>query len=1611
MRPRFFSLFFLLLTICGGDQAARAQRANLSNETRVAQPREGLSSSALRFSLGNLPLQFEKNEGQAPESARFIARSASYFLLLTRSGAVLDLKRGSLGNDKLQMRFDGATGGDPTGRDQTPTVTNYYVGADKSQWHLRVPSYKSVVLPSLYPGIDVAYHGNGNVLEYDFIVSPGADPKLIRMAFTGFSARMEGSDICFDRESGICLRGLKAYQKVEGRLRDVDVAWQLDGNKASIKVGSYDPHRELIIDPSIFTYGTFIGGSGTDIAVSILPSATANVFYVAESTTSPSLTEPAGETATNPNSTGTETLILELDATGTSYNTPPTVTNETYLGGTSGSTVPTAMAEDSSFNLYVTGSTSGGGSISQVGSNQLCSSSCPTFVAKLDPSLTLTYASGLPVSSSNAIAADSNGDAYLTGAATATSLPSTDAGFQGSLTAGTALASGTHAFLLELDPNGKEIFASLIGGSGSEQGTAIAVSGSTVFVAGQTTSSDFPTTSGAAQGAYGGSGTAVTQVPTRPASLNGDGFVLATSALTSNPALSFSTYFGGGGDDYPSSIGVDAYDQNVVIVGSTTSVFPTSAVNALTYYDVFTKLGVTTITPLTTSSSDTSGSQLGFVTSFSFSGVQNFLNLLGGNAGDSATANAVAIDGAGVIYVTGSSNSGASSLDSFLGAGIPRADFYFEPTSGEQVYLAQIDPTGSYLIEATMGGGSGSDQPEALVLSTDNAGIVGTTTSTGDFFSSANLAHQSPPDTVPTAVSGPQAGFLVDELTGGFCNMGFTGQVGPVLTFSGPCSPGTTGGILSGTATVGTTVNTLTPAGITIDNSVGTVTLDLSAYAGQQVALALMFTRYGPLGAVGSRCSVPPSMLCPVDKSAGGIVGGGGSGTVFSTSSGQLSVALSCAGANCTYSGLPNTVLAGQGVQIDSTVTSGKPNTVNWPAINQPSGALNQATPSTVATFTAGKAGGQTSITVTAVADGKTQQSITITTVETPALSLSLGNVGTITYGQPISVNVTASGVYSTPSGPITYQIDGGTMTSATLSTGGVGTISLSGLSAGQHSLSVSYPGNLPGGYFTPAQQTLPITVAQAPLTVTAQNATITYGQPITLTYQITGFQYSDSQTTIGGAPAESTTATSTSPFGNYPITISQGTLGQNTTNYSYTFVPATLTINPIGAAAVPSINLNGGVYTAPQSVVLSDSTTGATVYYTLDGSLPNTTSSSKYSGPVMISRTTTIEAIAAATGYNASGVTSETLTISPPTYTPGSLSFGNIVQGQPSSPLSVTFKNIGINALTGFSASIQGANAGDFSIAAGATTCGTTVASGASCTVGVAFSPTATGTRSAQLMLSYSGTGSPEGVKLGGTGVSPLVISSPPLQLIAGTTFQFTANQSVTWTATAGTINSSTGLFMAPATVPSPANVTVTAVSTTYSTVTATTQVVIVAQPALTFPSSNSMTEGTSLTVPFSISAGTGISGEQYSFACTPATLPSGVTCVFSPDPLIDAAGGASGTLVITSSQVNAELQRPAKPSNGLPIGGTLALACLALIPFRRKLGKKALLVLALVSSGAFFAVSGCGTNGTFKINSQPAYITGTFTVNVSVTGATSTAPDFNQTVATSAIQFTINQ
>src|SRR5439155_463214 len=100
--------------------------------------------------------------------------------------------------------------------------------------------------------------------------------------------------------------------------------------------------------------------------------------------------------------------------------------------------------------------------------------------------------------------------------------------------------------------------------------------------------------------------------------------------------------------------------------------------------------------------------------------------------------------------------------------------------------------------------------------------------------------------------------------------------------------------------------------------------------------------------------------------------------------------------------------------------------------------------------------------------------------------------------------------------------------------------------------------------------------------------------------------------------------------------------------------------------AATPVLSPGGGTFTSSVTVTLTDSTSGATIYYTTDGSTP-TTASTPYTGPITVTQTTTVKAIATAPGYATSAPASATYTIqgsatASPALSPGGGTFDSSV-------------------------------------------------------------------------------------------------------------------------------------------------------------------------------------------------------------------------------------------------------------------------------------------------------------------------------------------------------------
>ena len=196
-----------------------------------------------------------------------------------------------------------------------------------------------------------------------------------------------------------------------------------------------------------------------------------------------------------------------------------------------------------------------------------------------------------------------------------------------------------------------------------------------------------------------------------------------------------------------------------------------------------------------------------------------------------------------------------------------------------------------------------------------------------------------------------------------------------------------------------------------------------------------------------------------------------------------------------------------------------------------------------------------------------------------PAATIALGAFSPAlpVYGQTVTVSATVSGSVLTPAGTVVFTVDSST-TSVSL-TGGVATATLTGLSAGTHTVSATYISS--NGFSSASTSPVTLTVSKAPLTVTANNVNIAVGAAIpVLTVTYSGFVDGDTAASLSGSPALSTTATSSSPAGSYPITITQGTLAA--ANYTFTFVNGTLSVvqapNVAITATATLTKVSGGI-------------------------------------------------------------------------------------------------------------------------------------------------------------------------------------------------------------------------------------------------------------------------------------------------------------------------------------------------------------------------------------------------------------------------------------------------
>jgi polygalacturonase/sugar lactone lactonase YvrE len=192
-------------------------------------------------------------------------------------------------------------------------------------------------------------------------------------------------------------------------------------------------------------------------------------------------------------------------------------------------------------------------------------------------------------------------------------------------------------------------------------------------------------------------------------------------------------------------------------------------------------------------------------------------------------------------------------------------------------------------------------------------------------------------------------------------------------------------------------------------------------------------------------------------------------------------------------------------------------------------------------------------------------------------------------YGQSVTLGATVSGVALAPVGTVVFTVDSSTY-NAPLVNGSATTV-VNGLAAGSHSISAAYTSS--NGYAPSTSTTATLTVGKAPLTVTANSANMVAGAALpAFTYSITGFVNADTSSVVGGSATETTTATSSSPAGTYPITFSTEAL--TAANYTFTYVNGTLSVTTAPAVSLTTTSAVTGSHSGGYKLTITVTNTGS---------------------------------------------------------------------------------------------------------------------------------------------------------------------------------------------------------------------------------------------------------------------------------------------------------------------------------------------------------------------------------------------------------------------------------
>jgi hypothetical protein len=800
-----------------------------------------VTPSKVRSLLASTPLVFEENRGQTDLSVQFMARGTGMTAFFTPGGVTYRLLDGAAGapptaaggasNDsraasliggppaqppsvvawQLQQEPIGGRDVRPTSMERAETVVSYLRGTPETSIS-GVPTYEGVAYPDLWAGIDAVYRADGQHLKSAYVVKPGADPSSVRLRLRGGQARLSEQGALtietplgrFQESAPVAWQDTPAGRaRVSARFDLLATPDDLDIVEYGFTLGSYDPARPLIIDPTI-AFAGFVGGNGSDEVDGVAVDGSGAAYATGIVLSSAASFEPtAGALDTTLNGSQ-DAFVVKVNPTG------DTVVYKTYLGGDGNADIGRGVAVQptcaSSCEAYVIGHGDSGVNFPTAGGalDSTHNGGIDAWVVKLNATGTAPvwggFIGGTGSDFGYSVAVDDLGNAYVAGEAGSNAdapggggqgFPNGDGAGSLSSVLGfdqTFITSPSNAFVARLaGANGALQYWTYLGGTETNCGTrglSIAVDGTRrAYVAGDTCSTEATFPNGSPMSSLAIPGFDQTyNTPTTQSD------IFAARLTTAGTALDYVTYVGGNSLDSNPAIAVDG-SAAIYLTGFTHSEetsFPDGN-------------GMAALARPGFDQTRDSLSQTAFAIKLlgTSSGAADvvYATYLGGTNFESGTAIGVpkGCVSACTAFVAGAT--GSNDFNGINGVGDPDPSF----NGSTDGFVVQLAANGTSLIYGTyLGGGAGlNDRVVGMGVTSDGRPIVG-------------MYTESDQASLPTGA-------------------GFTGVV--TTSFDNTGGGGTTDGFILGLNVAGTSTFTPTATGTATSTATATGTATATATA------------------------------------------------------------------------------------------------------------------------------------------------------------------------------------------------------------------------------------------------------------------------------------------------------------------------------------------------------------------------------------------------------------------------------------------------------------------------------------------------------------------------------------------------------------------------------------------------------------------------------------------------------------------------------------------------------------------------------------------------------------------------------------------------------------